>query len=115
MHVDCRYEESAGPLYTVQTLVLEWAQRAYTQKNFATEESLFVPCTEDIYKFVSPRILICTCRHATAEELEIHYLYQQVTHWYGGVAIGHAVSPSRRGWGRGNPSGAALQISDDNF
>jgi hypothetical protein len=29
----------------------------YTQKNFATEESLFVPCTEDIYKFVSPSIL----------------------------------------------------------
>ncbi len=44
---------------------------------------------EDIYKFVSPRIRICNCGHATAEELEYHYLYQQVTHWYGGVAIGH--------------------------
>jgi hypothetical protein len=36
---------------------------------------LFVHCTEDIYKFVSPRIHICTCRDGTAEELENHYLY----------------------------------------
>jgi hypothetical protein len=84
----------------------------YTQKNFATEESLFVPCTEDIYKFVSPRIHICTCRHATAEELENHYLYQQVTHWYGKVAMDHAVShPPVGGWG-GDTIGGALQISE---
>ena len=88
----------------------------YTQKNFATEESLFVPCTEDIYKFVSPRKHICTCRQATAEELENHYLYQQVTHWYGKVAIGHAVTPpSRRGWGGGHHRGRSSNLREKTF
>jgi hypothetical protein len=27
-----RYEESAGSLYTVQTLVLEWARRVYYRR-----------------------------------------------------------------------------------
>jgi hypothetical protein len=39
----------------VQEKVL-FISQLVTQKNVATEESLFVPCTEDIYKFVSPRI-----------------------------------------------------------
>ncbi len=85
-----------------------------TQKNFATEESLFVPCTEDIYKFVSPRIRICTCPHATAEELEIHYLYQQVTLWVLQLAT-QCPPPAGGGEGGGDTIGAALQISDDNF
>ncbi len=96
-------------------LINRGACQAYTQKNFATEESLFVPCTEDIYKFVSPRIHICTCRHATAEELENHYLYQRVTHWYGGVAIGHAVSPLPSGVGGGHHRGPLFKSPRKNF
>ncbi len=72
-------------------------------------------------KFWHGRIFICTLHgghlqicfsentywHAMAEELENHYLYQQVTHWDGGNVWGCG--------GGGTPSRAALPISDETF
>ncbi len=73
----------------------------YTQKNFATEKSLFVPCTEDIYKFVSPRKHICNLPtrggRGTRKSLFVSASNSLVRVW-GGIS-----------------SGAALQISDETF
>jgi hypothetical protein len=45
-----------GPEMATSEASAIWTQKSqdfHTQKNFGTERSIFVCCTEDIYKFVS--------------------------------------------------------------